>query len=163
MPGAQLWVSSRLEMLGAGPVTLGWVRTNAHGRFVYTPPAGASRAVSFTFADSAAVRTASVAIRVVPRIALRFSRAGVIAGRVAGAPPVPRPIVELQSRVGPMWHTFSTTRLSPLDGTFAARPRRPPAPGPGLDPGCSLVAVSDRHLRGGEARAVSARALECRP
>ena len=57
--------------------TLGWVTTNARGRFLYTPPAGPSRAVTFAFADSVAVRTASVAIRVVPRITLRFTRAGV--------------------------------------------------------------------------------------
>ncbi len=123
VPGARLWVTSRLEMLGAAPETLGWVRANLRGRFHYTPPAGPSRAVTFAFADSAAVRTASVAIRVVPRITLRFTRAGSISGRVAGAPPGARPVVELQSPVGPKWQTFSTTRLSALDGTFAARPR----------------------------------------
>jgi len=123
VPGARLWVTSRLEMLGAAPETLGWVRANLRGRFLYTPPAGPSRAVTFAFADSAAVRTASVAIRVVPRITLRVTRAGSISGRVAGAPPGTRPVVELQSPVGPTWHTFSTTRLSALDGTFAARPR----------------------------------------
>jgi hypothetical protein len=123
VPGARLWVTSRLEMSGAAPETLGWVRTNVRGRFLYLPPTGPSRAVTFAFADSAAVRTASVAIRVVPRITLRFTRAGSISGRVAGAPPGARPVVELQSPVGPKWHTFSTTRLSALDGTFAARPR----------------------------------------
>ncbi len=123
VPGARLWVTSRLEMLGAAPEPLGWVRANLRGRFLYTPPAGPSRALTFAFADSAAVRTASVAIRVVPRITLRFTRAGSISGRVAGAPPGARPVVELQSPVGPTWHTFSTTRLSALDGTFAARPR----------------------------------------
>jgi hypothetical protein len=123
VPGAQLWVTSRLAMDAAAPETLGWARTNARGRFLFMPPTGPSRTVTFAFADSVAVRTASVAIRVVPRITLRFTRAGSITGRVPGAPPGARPVVEFQTPVGPRWHTFATTRLSPLDGTFAARPR----------------------------------------
>ncbi len=120
---ARLWVTSRLEMRGAVPMTLGWVTTNALGRFAYTPPPGASRALTFAFADSAALRTSQVTIRVRPRITLRFTRGGLIAGRVAGAPFGSQPRAELQSRVGPMWRTFATTRLSAIDGTFAARPR----------------------------------------
>ena len=125
VPGAQLRVTSRLAMDGAAPETLDWASTNARGRFLYAPPSGPSRAITFAFADAVAIRTASVAIRVVPRITLRFTRAGSISGRVAGAPPGTRPVVEFQSPVGPRWYTFGTTRLAPLDGTFAARPRTP--------------------------------------
>ena len=53
-PARGSWVTSRLEMLGAAPVRSAGCRTNARGRFLYTPPAGPSRDVTFAFADSAA-------------------------------------------------------------------------------------------------------------
>ena len=122
MAGARLAVTSRLEMLDAAPVALGEVTTNSRGGFIYTPAAGASRAITFAFADTLALRTATVTLSVIPAITVRVTRAGV-SGRVAGAPPGVRKLVELQSQTGHAWRTFATTRLAPAGGAFSRRLR----------------------------------------
>ena len=128
VPRAGLTVTSRLDMPGAAPVRLGQVRTDTRGAFRYTPPTGPSRTITFGFTDAAALRTASVILRVIPRISLRVSARVSITGRVTGAPAGVRKLVELQASNGRSWHTFATTRTAAAGGTFTHRARLPGRP-----------------------------------
>jgi hypothetical protein len=112
--GARLTVTSRNRTLNARTITLGDVTTDASGRFTYLPAAGVSRSVTFTLQG----RSASVSIRVVPRVTLHYTRTGQISGRVSGAPLGVRRRVDLQTPRNGAWRTFATTRLRPTGGTF---------------------------------------------
>jgi hypothetical protein len=123
--GARLSITSRLDMPAAAPVRLGTVSTDARGGFRYTPATGPSRTVTFSYTDAVTVRTASVTVRVIPRISLRVGGRGTITGRVKGAPAGVRKLVELQVSNGRSWHTFATTRLAAAGGRFTHRARLP--------------------------------------
>jgi hypothetical protein len=120
--GARLTVTSRNRLLDAPTITLGEVTTDASGRFTYMPATGFSRSLTFAYRG----RTATVSIRVIPRVTLRYARSGRISGRVSGAPPGVRKRVDLQTQRGGAWRTFATTRLSPTGGTFGVTPRTHP-------------------------------------
>jgi hypothetical protein len=121
--GARLAVTSRVRALDAEPVEVGHVRTDSVGRFSYVLGAGVSRVVTFGFRDSAALRTAAVTVRVVPRLTLRATAGGQVQGRVAGSPAGLRKVVEIQAFRGGGWHTLASTRLAATSGTFTYRPR----------------------------------------
>jgi hypothetical protein len=121
--GARLAVTSRVRTLDAEPVEVGHVRTDSAGRFSYVLGAGVSRVVTFGFRDSAALRTAAVTVRVVPRVTLRATPGGQVQGRVVGSPAGLRKVVELQAFRGGGWHTLASTRLAATSGTFTYRPR----------------------------------------
>jgi hypothetical protein len=120
--GARVDVTSRARVVAAAPVPLRPATTDASGRFGYTLAAGVSRAVTFHYGSAAA----TVTIRVIPHVTLRAARSGGavnLAGRVVGAPPGLRKVVELQIRRGRAWRTFATTRLAAVGGTFRYRHR----------------------------------------
>jgi hypothetical protein len=123
LAGARLSVTSRVRALDAEPVTLGHVTTDSAGRFSYVVGSGVSRIVTFGFRDSAALRTAPVTIRVIPRVTLRATAGGRLEGRVTGAPSGLRKVLELQTYRGGRWRALATTRLAATGGTFAYRPR----------------------------------------
>lgn len=120
--GERVAVTSTLRATGAVSVGLGHVVTDGAGRFSFLPPAGASRSLRFTRGDSAA----TVTVHVVPRITVRLTRPGRIAGRVLGAPPGLAKRVQLQALRGRVWRTFASTRLKPVGGRFGLRPRTLP-------------------------------------
>jgi len=115
LANARLTVSSRVLTPGARPLPLGQVTTDGSGRFVYQPAPGASRAIGFGFGS----RTATVTARVIPRVTISLGRDGRARGRVSGAPPGSRKVVDLQRLSGHSWRTFATTRLRA--GSYSAQ------------------------------------------
>jgi hypothetical protein len=124
--GARLAVSSRLHVPDATAVPLGEVTTTTAGTFNYTPRVGPSRTVTFAFPDATGVRSAAVTILVVPKVTLRARRGGRLDGRVTGAPPGIRKLVELQAAAGRTWRTIAVTRLEATGGRFSHRLRTLP-------------------------------------
>ena len=94
--GARLAVTSRARTLDAQPIAVGHVTTDGRVASATSVGSGVSRVISFGFRDSAALRTAQVTIRVIPRVTLRATAGGRVEGRVVGAPPGLRKVVELQ-------------------------------------------------------------------
>ncbi|WP_147448043.1 hypothetical protein [Solirubrobacter pauli] len=122
LAGEVVTVASLLRARGAVPVGAGRAVTDSAGRFSFLPAPGASRVLTFAHGG----RTVALSVHVVPKIAVRITRAGRIEGRVSGAPPGIAKRVQLQSLHGGRWRTFATTRLQATGGRFGHRPRTPP-------------------------------------
>ncbi|HEY6888906.1 MAG TPA: hypothetical protein VI300_14035 [Solirubrobacter sp.] len=127
---APIEIREKLDLAGVEWQLVATVQSDKDGRFSYSAPAGASRAVRFDYPGTATTRSAAgeVTLRVRAGITLETSRralrngdAVVLRGRVAGTLPSVGKLVTLQARTSRGWRTFATARAGGPGGRWSYR------------------------------------------
>lgn len=124
LAGQQVCVLTRPVMRNSGLRVARMLSTDAHGRFSYLAPAGASRRIYFVHRVAGGAVTTSVLDNVRARVTLHGSRRSlhngqvlVLRGRLPGGPRPPGQLVALQAQRGRGWQTFGVTHTN-RHGTF---------------------------------------------